>query len=59
MTVKDGSKLCADEVKSHVRRHLPAALIPGYFKIVEELPMTRTGKALKFKMAEMAEKEYL
>lgn len=59
MTVKDGSKLCADEVKSHVRRHLPAALIPDYFKIVEELPMTRTGKALKFKMAEMAEKEYL
>jgi acyl-coenzyme A synthetase/AMP-(fatty) acid ligase len=30
-----------------------------YSKVVTEFPMTRSGKVQKFKMAEMAKKEYL
>ncbi len=31
---------------------------PKYYKIVSEFPMTGSGKVQKFKMAEIAAKEY-
>jgi len=36
----------------------PKEKAPHYFKLVTEFPMTRSGKVQKFKMAEMAKKEY-
>jgi len=46
-------------VAAHVRAHLPADKIPRQYKLVTEFPMTGSGKVQKYKMAEMAEDEYL
>ena len=56
--LKDNSKLSLDSVAAHVRKQLPVEKHPKYYKIVSEFPMTGSGKVQKFKMAEMAEKEY-
>ena len=57
--LKDNSKLSLDAVAAHVQDQLPAEKIPKHYKIVSEFPMTGSGKVQKFRMAEMAEKEYL
>ena len=56
---KDDSQLSLEEVSEHVKTHLPKEKIPTYYKIVTEFPMTGSGKVQKFKMAQMAEMEYL
>ena len=56
---KDDSQLSLEEVSEHVKTHLPIEKIPTYYKIVTEFPMTGSGKVQKFKMAQMAEMEYL
>jgi fatty-acyl-CoA synthase len=55
---KEGAQVSLAAVAAHVQARLPAAKIPRYFKIVSEFPMTGSGKVQKFKMAEMAQKEY-
>jgi fatty-acyl-CoA synthase len=57
--LKENSKLSLDAVAAHVRTQLPAEQHPKYYKIVSEFPMTGSGKVQKFKMAQLAEKEYL
>jgi acyl-CoA synthetase (AMP-forming)/AMP-acid ligase II len=57
--LKENSKLSLDAVAAHVRIQLPAEQHPKYYKIVSEFPMTGSGKVQKFKMAQLAEKEYL
>ena len=57
--VKEGRKLTLDNVIAHVQTQLPAEKNPKYYKIVSEFPMTGSGKVQKFKLAEMAEKEYI
>ena len=57
--LKQGSKLSADDISNYVMDNVDAALIPQYYKIVSDFPMTRSGKVQKFKMAEMAQKEHL
>jgi len=56
--LKKDSKLSLDSVAAHVRRQLPVDKHPKHYKIVSAFPMTGSGKVQKFKMAEMAEKEY-
>jgi len=57
--VKDGSQLSLETVAAHVRAQLPAEKIPQYYKLVAEFPMTGSGKVQKYKMAEMAQEEWL
>ena len=59
LKLKEGCELSLEKVATHVQVHLAAEKIPKYYKIVSEFPMTGSGKVQKFKMAEMAEKEYL
>ncbi len=56
--LKEGSKLSLIELAAHVIDYLDAEKLPQYFKIVSGFPMTRSGKVQKFKLAEMAQKEY-
>jgi fatty-acyl-CoA synthase len=59
MKVKEGMELPLINVAAHAKDHLNKERMPQYYKIVTEFPMTRSGKVQKFKLAEMAEKEYL
>jgi len=56
--LKEGSHLPLDSISAHVQTEILAEKVPKYYKIVSEFPMTGSGKVQKFKMAEMAEKEY-
>ena len=56
--LKEGAHLSLEDVKTHVRAHLPAEKIPQHYKFVSEFPKTGSGKIQKFKMAKMARKEY-
>ena len=55
---KEDSNLSLDSVREHVQARLPVDKQPKYYKIVTEFPMTGSGKVQKFKMAELAKKEY-
>jgi fatty-acyl-CoA synthase len=59
LKLKEGSKLSLEAVAAHVRRQLPVEKHPKYYKIVTGFPMTGSGKVQKFKMAEIAQKEYV
>jgi fatty-acyl-CoA synthase len=54
-----GAKLSVDDVVRFAKRKIEKAKVPRHFKIVKAFPMTRSGKVQKFKLADMAEKEYL
>jgi len=56
--LKEDSNLSLDSVAAHVRKQLPVEKHPKYYKFVSEFPMTGSGKVQKFKMAELAKKEY-
>jgi len=56
--LKEGVRLSLEAVAAHVQAHLPVEKIPQYYKFVSQFPMTGSGKVQKFKMAEMAKKEY-
>jgi fatty-acyl-CoA synthase len=56
--VKEGARLSTDDIERHARDHMDAAKVPAFFKIVTKYPMTRSGKIQKFRLAEMAEREY-
>jgi len=57
--VKENANLSLIAVAAYVKDHIDIKKMPQYFKIVTDFPMTRSGKVQKFKMAEMAQKEYL
>ena len=57
--VREGSNPSLIAVAAYVKDRIDIKKMPQYFKIVTEFPMTRSGKVQKFKMAEMAQKEYL
>ena len=50
---KEGFSLTEEAVRAHCREHLPEQLFPDYIRLVEDFPMTRSGKMQKFKMREM------
>jgi fatty-acyl-CoA synthase len=56
--LKEGAHLSLEDVKAHVRAHWPEEKIPQHYKFVGEFPKTGSGKVQKFKMAQMARKEY-
>ena len=57
--LKEDNQLSLDRISEHVSLQLPAEKVPTHYKIVTEFPMTGSGKVQKFKMAQMAEKEYM
>jgi fatty-acyl-CoA synthase len=56
--LKKGAKLTLEDLARYARRKIDKAKAPHHFKFVKEFPMTRSGKVQKFKLAEMAKKEY-
>jgi fatty-acyl-CoA synthase len=56
--LREDARIPIEAVAAHVAEHLPAALCPGRYKFVAGFPMTGSGKIQKYKLAEMAQKEY-
>jgi fatty-acyl-CoA synthase len=52
--LREGSSLSADELRDFCRGKIAHYKVPRYVEIVEEFPMTITGKVQKFKMREAA-----
>jgi fatty-acyl-CoA synthase len=50
---KEGFPLTEEAVRVHCREHLPEQLFPDYIRLVDDFPMTRSGKMQKFKMREV------
>lgn len=55
--VKDGCTLSEEEVKAFCNGRIANYKIPRYVKLVDEYPMTASGKIQKFKLREMAIKD--
>jgi fatty-acyl-CoA synthase len=58
MKLKKGAKLSLSDASRYARRRLGKPKVPGYFKFVTRFPMTRSGKVQKFRLSEIAKKEY-
>jgi fatty-acyl-CoA synthase len=56
--LKEGVTLSLEAVALHMKQELDAARLPKHYKFVSGFPMTGSGKIQKFKLAEMAAKEY-
>jgi fatty-acyl-CoA synthase len=56
--LEGGTKASAEEILRHCRAKLPESHLPRFIKFVEEFPMTPLGKIQKFKMREIAVREY-
>ena len=56
--LEEGTKASAEEILQHCRAKLPESHLPRFIKFVEEFPMTPLGKIQKFKMREIAVREY-
>ncbi|HEY6838417.1 MAG TPA: AMP-binding protein [Geobacteraceae bacterium] len=56
--LKKGVTMTEDEVKEFCRGKIANYKIPKYVKFVDAYPMTASGKIQKFKLREMAIKEY-
>ncbi|UQA58414.1 AMP-binding protein [Polyangium aurulentum] len=54
---KPGESLTASELEAHCKGKIATYKVPRHWKIVEEFPMTVTGKVQKFKMREIAVQE--
>jgi fatty-acyl-CoA synthase len=54
---RPGESLTASELEAHCKGRIASYKVPRYWKIVEEFPMTVTGKVQKFKMREIAVQE--
>ncbi|MGM0835210.1 MAG: AMP-binding protein [Bacillota bacterium] len=55
--VKEGEQLSAEEVKSYCNGKISRFKIPYYVEIVDEYPMTASGKIQKFMLKEYAVRE--
>ena len=51
---KAGLNATADELKTHVKRHLAPYKYPRWIEFVAELPKTATGKIQRFKLRQLA-----
>jgi fatty-acyl-CoA synthase len=56
--LSERADLSLDTVAQFVTDHVDKEKAPQYYKFVREFPVTRTGKVQKFKLAELATKEY-
>jgi fatty-acyl-CoA synthase len=50
LLLKDGETMTEDELRDHCRRHLSRHKVPKYFRFVEALPLTPSGKVKKFEL---------
>jgi len=55
--LKEGERLSEDEIRAFCKDHIAYFKVPRYIRLVEEFPMTVTGKVQKYKMREIMEKE--
>ena len=55
---EEGAVITEDEVLRYCRGKLPSTRLPRYIKFVKEFPTTPLGKVQKFRMREIAIKEY-
>jgi len=56
--LEEGATVTEEEILKYSKEKLPESHLPRYIKFVKEFPMTPLGKIQKFKMREMAAKEY-
>jgi len=54
---RPGESITEEELASHCKGKIATYKIPRYWKIVDEFPMTVTGKVQKFRMRELAVSE--
>ena len=57
LRLKDGEVADAEEIRSYCNEQIAYYKVPKHFVIVDEFPMTVTGKIQKFKMREQSIKE--
>jgi len=57
--IKEGAQLSLESLEKYLKNNVSKEKEPDYYRLVTEFPMTRSGKVQKFKLAEMAKKEYL
>ena len=57
--IKEGTQVSLESLEKYVKDNVSQEKEPDYYKLATEFPMTRSGKVQKFKLAEMAKKEYL
>ncbi|WP_139489097.1 AMP-binding protein [Brevibacillus dissolubilis] len=56
--IKEGESLTEEEVKAYCDGKISRFKIPHYIQVVTEYPMTASGKIQKYKLREMAMKEF-
>jgi fatty-acyl-CoA synthase len=56
--LKPGTHVSVRAISEQVRELVGAERAPDHFKVVSAFPTTRSGKVQKYKLAEMAVKEY-
>jgi fatty-acyl-CoA synthase len=56
--LEEGASLTMDEISQYCKGKLPNSYLPHYVEFVNSFPMTPLGKIQKFKMREIAIKEY-
>ncbi|MDO9349802.1 MAG: AMP-binding protein, partial [Deltaproteobacteria bacterium] len=56
--LEEGASVTEGEILKYSKEKLPDSHLPRYIKFVKEFPMTPLGKIQKFKMREVAVKEY-
>jgi fatty-acyl-CoA synthase len=56
--LEEGASATVDELLQYCQEKVPNSHLPQYIKFVNEFPMTPLGKIQKFKMKEIATKEY-
>ena len=57
--LKPGAHVSVQAISEHVRGLVGAERAPDHFKVVSAFPTTRSGKVQKYRLAEIAVKEYL
>ena len=55
--LKEGELISEDEIRAFCKDHIAYFKVPRYIRMVENFPMTVTGKVQKFKMREQMENE--
>ena len=56
--LEEGMTATEEEILRYCRENLPESRLPRYIQFVREFPMTLLGKIQKFRMREIAIKEY-
>ena len=55
--LREGERLSEDEIRAFCKDHIAYFKVPRYIRLVDDFPMTVTGKIQKYKMREQMEQE--